>query len=133
MVNLLNSYGLAIGEFGICTPLWDFLKTHYPTQVIDEYGVAAEQVPGGGAWWIARLERYNMYGLRGNWLGGVNLQDYLASLLGKSGSTYYGNGGKCNYLHMLYFANMCLAIRVSSVQVLCKLNEGASRRHHWIH
>ena len=35
-----------------------------------------------------------MYGLRGNWASGTALQDYLASLLGKSGSTYFANGGK---------------------------------------
>lgn len=62
--------------------------------VIDEYGNAGEQVPGGAAWYISRFERYNMNGLRGNWASGANLQDYLAGLVGKSGSTYFSNGGR---------------------------------------
>lgn len=50
---------------------------------IDEYATYDEQVPSGAAWWISRLERYNAFGLRGNWLSGWALHDYLASLLGK--------------------------------------------------
>lgn len=42
--------------------------------------------PGGGAWYISRLERLNIHGLRGNWEGGWELHDYLASLLGKPGA-----------------------------------------------
>lgn len=67
--------------------------------VIDEYGTVAEEVPGGSAWWISRLERYNMYGLRGNWASGAQLHDFLAGLLGKTdvtsatGAGYYPNGG----------------------------------------
>ncbi|KAJ7912104.1 glycoside hydrolase family 39 protein [Mycena leptocephala] len=75
MVNLLNSFGLTIGEF-----------------VIDEYANVAEQNPSSAAWWIARFERFNMSGLRGNWLSGANLQDFLSGLLWKSGSTYFSNG-----------------------------------------
>ena len=61
---------------------------------INEYAVFSEQVPSGSAWWIAQLERINAHGLRGNWLSGSNLHDYLASLLGRTGSTsgYYPNG-----------------------------------------
>nr|GAT51193.1 predicted protein [Mycena chlorophos] len=75
MVTMLKSYGLTIGQF-----------------LIDEYANTGEQVPGATAWWISRFERYNMNGLRGNWLDGASLQDYLAGLLWKSGSTYFPNG-----------------------------------------
>lgn len=54
-----------------------------PAINIDEYGNVNEQVPAGAAWWISRLERYNARGLRGNWLGGAALHDFMASLLGK--------------------------------------------------
>ncbi|KAM0164965.1 hypothetical protein ACHAQE_001544 [Botrytis cinerea] len=50
---------------------------------IDEYGTYAEQVPSGTAWWISQLERYNAIGLRGNWLSGWSLHDFMAGLLGK--------------------------------------------------
>lgn len=65
---------------------------------INEYGVWDEQVPAGSAWWIAQLERINAYGVRGNWLGGDQLHDFLASLLSKpdnpnSGSYSATSGG----------------------------------------
>ncbi|KAF9066493.1 glycoside hydrolase family 39 protein [Rhodocollybia butyracea] len=66
--------------------------------VIDEYGVFAEQCPGGSAWWISRLERFNVPGLRGNWLSGTELHDFMASLLWKPDPTdatatgYFTNG-----------------------------------------
>ncbi|KAG8989256.1 hypothetical protein FRB93_003696 [Tulasnella sp. JGI-2019a] len=81
MVAMLNSYGLTVGEF-----------------IIDEYGTSAEQVPSGAAWWISRLERYNMSGMRGNWASGAQLHDFLAGLLGKTdvdsatGTGYFANG-----------------------------------------
>lgn len=53
---------------------------------INEYGVHDEQVPAGSAWWISQLERVNAYGLRGNWLGGYALHDFMASLLSKPGA-----------------------------------------------
>ncbi|KAL1845865.1 hypothetical protein Daus18300_014427 [Diaporthe australafricana] len=61
---------------------------------INEYATFNEQVPAGSAWWIAQLERINAHGLRGNWLSGANLHDYLASLLGRTAATsgYYPNG-----------------------------------------
>jgi hypothetical protein len=63
---LLNTYGLA------------------PKQVnINEYATSSEQVPSGGAWWIAQLERVNAIGLRGNWLSSGALHDFMAGLLGK--------------------------------------------------
>ena len=73
--------------------------------IINEYGLASEQVPGTAAWYIARLERYNVQGLRGNWASGYSLHDYFANLLGKPGAMedchssycetstgYWGNG-----------------------------------------
>ncbi|KAJ5080809.1 hypothetical protein N7456_013519 [Penicillium angulare] len=72
---------------------------------INEYAVYDEQVPAGSAWWISQLERINARGLRGNWLSGTDLHDYLASLLGKSGSTtYYPNGDYQVYRY--YYQNM---------------------------
>lgn len=69
---------------------------------INEYANFDEQIPAGAAWWISRFERYNAYGLRGNWLGGCKLHDFMASLLGKPGAEdstasctegdYYPNG-----------------------------------------
>ncbi|KAJ7339958.1 glycoside hydrolase family 39 protein [Mycena albidolilacea] len=94
MVNMLNSFGLAIGEF-----------------VIDEYGNPSEQTPSGSAWWIARFERFNMSGLRGNWLSGANLQDFMAGLLWKSGSTYFANGEWQVYK---YYAGSMTGFRVAT-------------------
>ncbi|KAI3609887.1 glycoside hydrolase family 39 protein [Moniliophthora roreri] len=102
MVNMLNSYGLHIGEF-----------------VIDEYANQDEQQPGGAAWWIANFERWNMYGLRGNWVGGTQLHDFFASLLGKPdvnswGATgYYGNG---EYQVYKYYASTMKGHRVATTQ-----------------
>ncbi|AEO67095.1 glycoside hydrolase family 39 protein [Thermothielavioides terrestris NRRL 8126] len=57
-----------------------------PRQVnINEYANSAEQVPAGAAWWIARLERYDAVGLRGNWMGGCMLHDLFANLLTRGG------------------------------------------------
>ena len=53
------------------------------TVSINEYATHAEQVPCGGAWWIAQLERVNAIGLRGNWLSSTSLHDFMAGLLGK--------------------------------------------------
>lgn len=51
---------------------------------INEYGNTGEQVPAGAAWWIARFERYDAVGLRGNWRGGCVLHDLFADLLTKT-------------------------------------------------
>lgn len=69
---------------------------------INEYAIFNEQVPAGSAWWISQLERVNAHGLRGNWLSGYQLHDFLASLLSKPGAqdssysytsnNYYPNG-----------------------------------------
>lgn len=53
-------------------------------QNINEYASSKEQIPAGAAWWIARLERYNVFGLRGNWRSGTTLHDLFANLLTKS-------------------------------------------------
>jgi hypothetical protein len=50
---------------------------------INEYANHGEQVPAGAAWWISRLERYDAFGLRGNWLSGWTLHDLMANLLTK--------------------------------------------------
>ncbi|KAI1325736.1 glycoside hydrolase superfamily [Xylariaceae sp. FL0255] len=63
------------------------LKTYgLPTQVtnINEYATYEEMVPAGYAWWIARLERYNFWGLLGNWQSGYTLHDLFANLLTKT-------------------------------------------------
>lgn len=60
---------------------------------IDEYGTFPEQVPAGSAWWIAQLERVDAIGLRGNWLSGGQLHDFMASLLGKADATDPTAGG----------------------------------------
>jgi len=70
---------------------------------IDEYSTSPEQVPSASAWWIAQLERVDAHGLRGNWLSGWELHDFLASLLSKpnaanitayneTGGGYWPNG-----------------------------------------
>ena len=60
---------------------------------INEYGTFSEQVSSATAWYIGRFERLGINGLRGNWLSGSQLHDFLASLLyrgsnGASGSYY---------------------------------------------
>jgi hypothetical protein len=51
---------------------------------INEYANPAEQRPAGAAFWISRLERYEAFGLRGNWLSGTELHDLMANLLNKT-------------------------------------------------
>jgi hypothetical protein len=46
----------------------------------NEYGTSSEQTPGHSAWFIARLERANMDGLRGNWGNGAALYETMAAL-----------------------------------------------------
>ncbi|KIM93779.1 hypothetical protein OIDMADRAFT_61414 [Oidiodendron maius Zn] len=53
-------------------------------QIINEYASYDEQIPSGAAFWISRLERYNIYGLRGNWQSGTVLHDLMANLLTKN-------------------------------------------------
>ncbi|GHE08855.1 beta-xylosidase [Streptomyces alanosinicus] len=56
---------------------------------INEYGALSQQNPGGGAWFIGRLERAGADGLRGNWASGTNLHDYEANLLTKNSAGQY--------------------------------------------
>ncbi|MEU4875689.1 beta-xylosidase [Streptomyces sp. NPDC021608] len=56
---------------------------------INEYATSAMQSPGGGAWFIGRLERAGADGLRGNWASGGNLHDYAANLLAKDDAGRY--------------------------------------------
>ena len=51
---------------------------------INEYASSQEQVPGGYIWWISRLERYDFFGMLGNWLGGLQLHDLFGGLLTKT-------------------------------------------------
>jgi hypothetical protein len=56
---------------------------------INEYAGREQQHPGGGAWFIGRLERAGADGMRSNWGGGPSLHDYAASLLTKNSSGQY--------------------------------------------
>jgi hypothetical protein len=63
---------------------------------IDEYATLPEQVPSGSVWWIAQLERINAIGLRGNWLSGDQLHDFMSNLVSKPNATtnyVYTEGG----------------------------------------
>ncbi|CZT11833.1 uncharacterized protein RCO7_07477 [Rhynchosporium graminicola] len=64
-------------------------------KAINEYAGPAEQIPSTGAWFISRLERYNIQGLRANWASAYELHDYLGNMLGKPGAgnaTYEPSG-----------------------------------------
>lgn len=56
---------------------------------ISEYGSTSEQTPGHSAWFIARLERAGVDGLRSNWGGGAGL---YATMGGLSTSRWQPNG-----------------------------------------
>jgi hypothetical protein len=56
---------------------------------INEYATLSQQNPGGGAWYIGRLERAGADGLRGNWGRGLGLHDFEANLLTKNSSGQY--------------------------------------------
>jgi len=51
---------------------------------ISEYGSGSEQNPGHSAWFIARLERADVDGLRSNWGGGSGLYSTMAGLVTSS-------------------------------------------------
>ena len=48
---------------------------------VNEYAEASQQNPGQSAWFVARLERARVDGLRANWGMGSELHDNLAGLL----------------------------------------------------
>ncbi|KAM0550273.1 hypothetical protein ACHAPJ_008943 [Fusarium lateritium] len=64
--------------------------------IVNEYGLPEEQVPGTSAWYISRLERHNVIGLRGNWASGYALHDYFGNLLGKPDATNDCRSSACN-------------------------------------
>lgn len=60
---------------------------------INEYGASSRQNPGASAWYIARLERNNIDGLRANWGSGpTGLHNNLAALLTNNGGQYQTKG-----------------------------------------
>lgn len=79
----------------------------------NEYATEAEQQPAGSAWYISRLERYGIQGLRGNWAPNGSY-DYFAGLLGKphaetaeynASQAGYWNNGEYN-VYKYYKMNM---------------------------
>jgi hypothetical protein len=68
---------------------------------INEYANFNEEIPAGAAFWISRLERYDAIGLRGNWLSGCQLHDFMASLLTKPG----GEDGTASCTQKRYHPN----------------------------
>lgn len=59
---------------------------------INEYASTSEQTPADGAWYITRLERAGVVGLRANWALGLQLNDLQAKLLVKTGTQYLPTG-----------------------------------------
>ncbi len=90
------------GAYGALFGLLQTYKLPVKPLNIDEYATFPEQVPAGSAWWISQLERVNAHGLRGNWLSGLQLHDFMGSLVSKpnadnsnyssTGGGYYPNG-----------------------------------------
>jgi hypothetical protein len=90
------------GAYGALYGMLQTYKLPVKPLNIDEYAIFSEQVPAGSAWWISQLERVNAHGLRGNWLSGWQLHDFMGSLVSKpnadnskyspTGSGYYPNG-----------------------------------------
>lgn len=50
-------------------------------------------------WWIAQLERVNAFGLRGNWLSGYRLHDFMSNLVSKPNA----DNSAYNYTQAGYF------------------------------
>jgi hypothetical protein len=102
------------GDVANDVPRWTAIREQYnlPDREINinEYATFDQQISARAAWWISRLERYNLRGLRGNWLSGWQLRDFLASLLTKTdtddytGTGYAGNGEFNVYKY--YYQNM---------------------------
>jgi hypothetical protein len=88
---------------------------------INEYGHPDEQNPSGSAWWIAQLERANIFGCRANWASAYALHDFMAQLLGKPGAGtddydpkatgYYPNG---EYQVYKYYASSMVGDRIKT-------------------
>lgn len=88
---------------------------------INEYATFDEEVPAGSAWFISQLERINAHGLRGNWLSGYKLHDFMASLVSKpnalsnydpQGKDYFPNG---DYQVYKYYNGKMTGHRVGTV------------------
>jgi hypothetical protein len=67
------------------------ITTTRPFQ-INEYAAPDQQTPGRSGWYISRLERGDMDGLRAHWGGGSNLHNDLANLLTRVGTQYVPRG-----------------------------------------
>lgn len=86
------------GAYGALVGMLQTYKLPIKPLNIDEYATYPEQVPAGSAWWISQLERVNAHGLRGNWLSGSQLHDFMGSLVSKTntnsptGTGHYPNG-----------------------------------------
>jgi hypothetical protein len=67
---------------------------------------------------MARLERWNTYGLRGNWLSGCQLYDFIASLLTKHNTTDCSGGGyqmNGDYTTYQYYATKMTGHRTHTI------------------
>ncbi|KAL2871435.1 glycoside hydrolase superfamily [Aspergillus lucknowensis] len=102
--NLLAKYGATRGE-GLVN--------------INEYGSPEEQTAAGSAWWIAQLERANIFGCRANWASAYALHDFMGQLLGKPGAgtdsynaTGTGYWANAEYQVYKYYASTMTGDRV---------------------
>ncbi|TVY75814.1 hypothetical protein LSUE1_G004577 [Lachnellula suecica] len=81
------------GAYGALYSMLQTYKLPNKPVNIDEYATYPEEVPAGSAWWISQLERVNAIGLRGNWLSGTQLHDFMGSLVSKASQTSATAGG----------------------------------------
>jgi hypothetical protein len=89
------------GAYGALVGMLQTYKLPIKPLNIDEYATFPEQVPAGSAWWISQLERVNAHGLRGNWLSGYQLHDFMGSLVSKA----YANGPNYSPTGTCYYPN----------------------------
>ncbi|KAE9379028.1 glycoside hydrolase family 39 protein [Stipitochalara longipes BDJ] len=89
------------GAYGALVGMLQTYKLPIKPLNIDEYATWPEQVPAGSAWWISQLERVNAHGLRGNWLSGWQLHDFMGSLVSKA----YANGPNYSPTGTCYYPN----------------------------
>lgn len=79
-----------------------------PERVINanEYAIPEEQVPSASTWFLSRFDRYDVPGLRANWLSRCQLHDFMGNLVSKTGapsaSTCNGQGYFPNGEYQLY-------------------------------
>ncbi|MGI5195784.1 RICIN domain-containing protein [Streptomyces sp. CA-288835] len=86
------------------------LTTNRPFQV-NEYATRSEQNVGRGGWYISRLERAGVDGLRANW-GDANLHDLMASLLTKTSTGQYQPRGEW-FLYRYYGSQTGNVVKVT--------------------